>query len=156
MLMIVSLRVDILFSLVIHQFLENQANNTRLLILLPRLSIKPWLMALLRFYGFNIYYLICKLSLHLCLWFGVIICLRILSSMLVLNMLSLIIILYVTGLLKRKFIFVLFLPMISLPMFLLSHFLLLILLLFSSSSELNLHLQLERAYYRKLNNIGCI
>jgi len=118
-------------------------------------------MALMRFSDFNIYCLIYILHLLLCLWFSVIIrmlfiCLRILSFMLVLNMLRLIIILYEIGLLRRTFRFILFLLRINLLMFLLSHFLLVFLLLFSSNFGLTLLPQLKRAYYRKLHNIGYI
>ena len=54
-LMIVSLRVIILSSLVRHQFHRNLTSNAQLLAPPPRLSIKPWLMALLRLSSFSIY-----------------------------------------------------------------------------------------------------
>ena len=50
-----SLRVVILYSLVRRRFHGNQASNTQLLAPPPRLSIKPWQMALLRLFCFTIY-----------------------------------------------------------------------------------------------------
>ena len=55
-LMIVSLRVVILSFLVRHRFLGNLASNAQLLAPPQRLSIKPWLMALLRLSSFSIYW----------------------------------------------------------------------------------------------------
>ena len=118
-------------------------------------------MTLMRFSDFNIYCLIYIVHLLLCLWFSVIIwmlfiCLWILFFMLILNMLRLTIILYEIGLLRRTFRFVLFFLRINLLMFLLSHFLLVLLLLFSSNFGLTLLPQIKRADYRKLHNIGYI
>ena len=62
-------------------------------------------------------------------------------------MLRLTIILYETGLRRKRFRFILSPLTINLQMFLLSRFLLLRLLLFSSSFKLIFHPQLERAYY---------
>jgi hypothetical protein len=105
-------------------------------------------MAHLRSYGFNIYCQICILLLLLFLRFGMIIwvlliCLSNLSSMLVLSMMRLINILYVTKLLKRSFRFSLFLPRISLHMFLQNPSQLLLLQFLGSSFGLNIHPQLE-------------
>jgi hypothetical protein len=72
-LMIVNLRVVILSSLVKHRFHRNQASNTQLLAPPPKLSIKPWQIALLRLSGFSIYWEICRFFLTLLLLFGVII-----------------------------------------------------------------------------------
>jgi len=68
--------------------------------------------------------------------------------MLVLNTLRLTIILYETELRRKRFRFALSSLTINLPMFLLSRFLLLCLLLFDSSFRSILHPQLEGAYYR--------
>ena len=143
----------ILSSLVRRWFHGNQASNAQLLAPPPKLSIKPWQMALLRLFGFSIYWEICRFILILLLLFGVIIStlliyLQILSFMLVLNTLRLTIILYETELRRKRFRFALSSLTINLPMFLLSRFLLLCLLLFDSSFRSILHLQLEGAYYR--------
>ena len=116
-------------------------------------------MTLLMSYGFNIYCQICILLLFLFLRFGVIIwvlliCLSNLSSMLVLSMMRLIIILYVTKLLKRSFKFSLFLPRISLHMFLQNSSQLLLLLFLGLSFRLNHHPQLERVCYSILRIKG--
>jgi len=74
--------------------------------------------------------------------------LQILSFMLVLNTLRLTIILYETELRRKRFRFALSPLTINLPMFLLSRFLLLRLLLFDSSFRSIPHPQLEGAYYR--------
>jgi len=145
--------VVILSSLVRRWFHGNQASNAQLLAPPPKLSIKPWQMALLRLFGFSIYWEICRFILILLLLFGVIIStlliyLQILSFMLVLNTLRLTIILYETELRRKRFRFALSSLTINLPMFLLSRFLLLRLLLFDSSFRSILHPQLEGAYYR--------
>ena len=124
----------ILSSLVRRWFHGNQASNAQLLAPPPKLSIKPWQMALLRLFGFSIYWEICRFILILLLLFGVIIStlliyLQILSFMLVLNTLRLTIILYETELRRKRFRFALSSLTINLPMFLLSRFLLLRLLL---------------------------
>ena len=150
-LMIASPQVVISSSLVKLLSLGNLASNEQLLAPPPRLSIKPWLMALLRLFGFSIYCEICRFSLSLLLSFGMIIqalltYLQILSFMLPLNTLRLTIILYEIGLRRKRFRFVLSPLKINLPMFLPSRFLLLRLLLFGSSFRLILHPQLEEAY----------
>ena len=72
-LMITSPQVVISSSLIRLLSLGNLASNEQLLAPLPKLSIKPWLMALLRLSGFSIYCEICRFSLPLLLPFGVII-----------------------------------------------------------------------------------
>jgi len=111
-LMITSLQVVILSYLVRRRFHGNQASNAQLLAPLPKLSIKPWQMALLRLFDFSIYQEICRFILLLLLLFGVIISalliyLQILSFMLVLNTLRLTIILYETELRRKRFRFAL-------------------------------------------------
>jgi hypothetical protein len=82
------------------------------------------------------------------------ICLSNLSSMLVLSMMRLINILYVTRLLKRSFRFSLFLPRISLHMFLQNPSQLLLLQFLGSSFGLNIHPQLEGVCYSILRIKG--
>jgi hypothetical protein len=71
-LMIVSLRVDILsfFSYIDFMEMEQKSAIARSS---TEASIKPWLKALLRLSGFNIYCQICRLVLLLCLRFSTII-----------------------------------------------------------------------------------
>jgi CHASE1-domain containing sensor protein len=102
-LMITSLQVVILSYLVRRRFHENQASNVQFLAPLPKLSIKPWQMALLRLFDFSIYQEICRFILLLLLLFGVIISALLIylqtpSFILVLNTLRLTIILYETEL----------------------------------------------------------
>jgi hypothetical protein len=70
--MIVSLRVDILsfFSYIDFMEMEQKSAIARSS---TEASIKPWLKALLRLSGFNIYCQICRLVLLLCLRFSTII-----------------------------------------------------------------------------------
>ena len=95
-------------------------------------------MTLLRLSGFSICWQTCRSLLLPLLPFGVItlvllIYLRILSFMLILNISRLIIILYAIRLWRKRFRFILSPLRINLQMFLLSRFLLLFLLLFTSS-----------------------
>ena len=152
-LMIASLLVVILSSLVRRWFHDNQASNTQLLAPPPKLSIKLWQMTLLRLSSFNISWEICRFILLLLLLFGVIISMlliymQILFFILVLNTLRLTIILYETKLRRKRFRLALSPLTINLPMFLLSRFLLLRLLLSDSNFRSILHPQLEKAYYR--------
>ena len=99
------------FFFYIHRFLGSQENNALLLGLLPRLSIKPELMALLA----SIFIV---RSVDYSFFSAVYFFLQNLSFILVLSMLKLIIILSVKKLLQKPSKFVLFLPRICLQMFL--------------------------------------